>query len=49
MLVIGLGYVGLPTFLSFWKKIKTIGYDKDKIRINELNNSIDRALVNLQI
>ena len=40
--VIGLGYVGLPLSLAF-EKNKTIGYDKDKIRINELNNSIDRA------
>ena len=39
--VIGLGYVGLPLFLEMSKKFKTIGYDKNKQKINDLKNSID--------
>ena len=34
--VIGLGYVGLPTFLKLQKKLKTIGFDTDKSRIKNL-------------
>ena len=34
--VIGLGYVGLPTFLKLQKKLKTIGFDTDKLRIKNL-------------
>ena len=32
--VIGLGYVGLPVFVRLKKKYKTIGYDKNTLRIN---------------
>ena len=39
--VIGLGYVGLPIFLSFSKKFNTIGYDLSKNRILQLQNGID--------
>lgn len=40
--VIGLGYVGLPLALAFAKKRKVIGFDINKIRINELTSGIDR-------
>ena len=40
--VIGLGYVGLPIFLRLQKKFKTIGFDNNLNRINELNKKIDR-------
>ena len=34
--VIGLGYVGLPIFLSLQKKFNVIGYDLNKERIKQL-------------
>ncbi len=39
--VIGLGYVGLPLSVELGKKYKTIGYDINKERINNLRNKID--------
>ena len=39
--VIGLGYVGLPLSVELGKKYKTIGYDINKQRINNLRNKID--------
>jgi len=39
--VIGLGYVGFPLAVSFGKKIKTIGFDINKKRVEELTNYID--------
>ncbi len=39
--VLGLGYVGLPLFLKLQKKINTIGYDNNKLRIIELNAKKD--------
>ena len=42
--VIGLGYVGLPLAVEFGKKFKTIGFDINNNRINELNNGIDSTL-----
>ena len=41
--VFGLGYVGLPLFLEFSKNFKSIGFDKNKSKINNLNNSIDKT------
>ena len=41
--VIGLGYVGLPLAIEFNKKFSTIGFDLDKVRIDELNNQYDRT------
>ena len=41
--VFGLGYVGLPLFLEFSKNFKSIGFDKNKSKINNLNNSIDET------
>lgn len=42
--IIGLGYVGLPLAVEFSKKYTTIGFDINKSRINELNNSNDATL-----
>ena len=42
--VIGLGYVGLPLAVEFGKKIKTIGFDINKSRIEELKLGHDRTL-----
>ena len=39
--VIGLGYVGLPIFLRLNKKFKTIGFDIDKSRIEQLSKKRD--------
>ena len=40
--ILGLGYVGLPLAISFGKSIHCIGYDIDKIRINNLKKGIDK-------
>ncbi len=40
--IIGLGYVGLPLFVSLKKKFKLIGYDTDKKRVNQLKKYIDK-------
>ncbi len=42
--IIGLGYVGLPLAVEFGKKYKTVGFDIDANRINELSNGFDRTL-----
>jgi len=42
--IIGLGYVGLPLAVEFGKKYKTIGFDINKTRIDELNKGIDITL-----
>ncbi len=42
--VIGLGYVGLPLALEFAKKKNVIGFDLDKIRIDQLKSSLDKNL-----
>jgi len=42
--IIGLGYVGLPLAVEFGKKIPTIGYDINSLRINELNAGKDSTL-----
>lgn len=42
--IIGLGYVGLPLAVEFGKKYKTIGYDINQVRIEELENGFDRTL-----
>ncbi len=39
--IIGLGYVGLPVFISLNKKFRVIGYDKNKTRVKDLKKSID--------
>ncbi len=42
--VIGLGYVGLPLAAEFGKKIKTLGFDINQKRIEELRAGNDRTL-----
>ncbi|MES2691158.1 MAG: Vi polysaccharide biosynthesis UDP-N-acetylglucosamine C-6 dehydrogenase TviB [Bacteroidota bacterium] len=42
--IIGLGYVGLPLAVEFGKKYKTIGFDINDNRIDELRKGIDRTL-----
>ena len=39
--ILGLGYVGLPLAIEFGKKIKTVGFDINPIRVNNLQNGID--------
>ncbi len=41
--VIGLGYVGLPLATAFGAQFKTIGFDINQHRIQELNNGFDRT------
>jgi UDP-N-acetyl-D-galactosamine dehydrogenase len=42
--IIGLGYVGLPLAVEFGKKNKTIGFDINQVRINELRSGEDSTL-----
>jgi UDP-N-acetyl-D-galactosamine dehydrogenase len=42
--IIGLGYVGLPLAVEFGKKTKTIGFDINQVRVNELLEGIDHTL-----
>ena len=42
LVVIGLGYVGLPIALKFSKKLKTYGFDTNIVRIKELQNGYDK-------
>lgn len=42
--LIGLGYVGLPLAVEFGKKFKTIGFDINKARIQELKQGKDSTL-----
>ena len=42
--IIGLGYVGLPLAVEFGKKLKTIGFDINEPRINELKSGSDSTL-----
>ncbi len=41
--VIGLGYVGLPVAVAFGKQGRTIGFDINKQRIDELKEGYDRT------
>ncbi len=41
--IIGLGYVGLPLAVEFGKKYKTIGFDINLSRIEELKSGYDRT------
>lgn len=43
VVVIGLGYVGLPLAIALARKFKTIGFDIDTSRIAELRNCRDRT------
>ena len=42
--VIGLGYVGLPLAIEFGKFFPVVGYDINKLRVNELNEGEDKTL-----
>lgn len=42
--IIGLGYVGLPLAVAFAEKYKTIGFDINSQRVNELNLCKDTTL-----
>jgi len=42
--VIGLGYVGLPLAVEFSKKIKVVGFDVKKERVEELRKGLDHTL-----
>lgn len=42
--IIGLGYVGLPLAAAFASTFKTIGYDIDSKRVDELQKGKDRTL-----
>src|SRR5579872_2295963 len=41
--VVGLGYVGLPVAVAFGKKARTIGFDINQARIEELKTGHDRT------
>ena len=41
--VIGQGYVGLPLAIEFGKKYSTLGFDVNKVRVDELKNGIDHT------
>ena len=40
--IVGLGYVGLPLFVTLKDKYQTVGFDLNKKRVNELKKLIDR-------
>ena len=42
--IIGLGYVGLPLAVEFGKQFDVLGFDINKIRVDELCKGIDRTL-----
>ncbi len=42
--IIGLGYVGLPLAVEFGRKFKVVGFDINKLRIEELKNNVDHTL-----
>ncbi|MBI2274131.1 MAG: nucleotide sugar dehydrogenase [Bacteroidetes bacterium] len=44
IVIIGLGYVGLPLAVEFGKKYKTIGFDINEARIRELKSGNDKTL-----
>lgn len=41
--IIGLGYVGLPLAVEFGKSLETVGFDIDRLRVEELRNGHDRT------
>ncbi len=44
IVVIGLGYVGLPLAVEFAKNYHVVGFDIDKQRIKELRQGVDKTL-----
>ncbi len=47
ILIIGLGYVGLPLALAFSKKFLVFGYDNDEKKISNIKNQIGHKQKNL--
>ena len=41
--IVGLGYVGLPLAVEFSNIRNVVGYDNNKLRINELNSGFDKT------
>jgi UDP-N-acetyl-D-glucosamine/UDP-N-acetyl-D-galactosamine dehydrogenase len=41
--VVGLGYVGLPVATAFARNFKTVGFDIDPARVDELRKGVDRT------
>jgi UDP-N-acetyl-D-galactosamine dehydrogenase len=41
--VVGLGYVGLPLAVGFGKRLRTIGYDRSRERVDEIGRGEDRS------
>lgn len=41
--VIGLGYVGLPVAVAFGKQAKTIGFDVNQLRLEQLRQGLDHT------
>ncbi len=44
LVVIGLGYVGLPLAVEFGRKFQTTGFDINQSRVDELLKGVDRTL-----
>ena len=44
IVIIGLGYVGLPLAYEFAKKHRVLGFDINQSRVNEINGGIDKTL-----
>jgi len=44
IVIVGLGYVGLPLAVEFSKKFQVIGFDINETRISELENGKDKTL-----
>jgi UDP-N-acetyl-D-galactosamine dehydrogenase len=42
--IVGLGYVGLPLAVAFAEKFKTVGYDVNAARVDQLQKGVDRTL-----
>ena len=42
--IVGLGYVGLPLAVAFAEKFKTVGYDINAVRVDQLQKGHDRTL-----
>ncbi|OOF60544.1 Vi polysaccharide biosynthesis UDP-N-acetylglucosamine C-6 dehydrogenase TviB [Rodentibacter pneumotropicus] len=42
--IIGLGYVGLPLAVEFGKRRPTVGFDINKMRVDELSSGVDHTL-----
>jgi UDP-N-acetyl-D-galactosamine dehydrogenase len=42
--IVGLGYVGLPLAVAFAEKFKTVGYDINAARVDQLQKGVDRTL-----